>query len=132
MRKLAILFLAILTVVFFASCQRETVEKPANTSQNPNLTVTHTIAQLLEFHPITTGFTYDSLPQGIVIQGIVISSDEEGNCYHYLTIDDGTAGIQIKINKNRLYQDYPVGQHIYVKCDGLVLGDYGKLYQLGW
>lgn len=93
---------------------------------------THTIAQLLEFHPLTAGFTYDTLPKGIIIEGVVISSDQEGNCFKSITIDDGTAGVQIKINSNPLYTNYPLGQRVFVKCDGLVLGDYGMLHQLGW
>ncbi|MCQ2265677.1 MAG: DUF5689 domain-containing protein, partial [Bacteroidales bacterium] len=67
-----------------------------------------------------------------IIQGVVISSDKEGNCYKYITIDDGTAGVQVKINSSSLYTNYPLGQRVFVKCDGLVLGDYGMLHQLGW
>ena len=121
----------LLTVAVFllTSCKRELDVAPIATFDGK---ATHTIAQLLEYHPITAGFTYDTLPKGIVIQGVVISSDKEGNCYKYITIDDGTAGVQIKINSSTLYYNYPVGQRIFVKCDGLVLGDYGMLPQLGW
>jgi hypothetical protein len=116
-------------VFFLTSCKRELDVAPIATYDGQ---ATHTIAQLLEFHPITAGFTYDTLPKGIVIQGVVISSDKDGNCYKYITIDDGTAGVQIKINSTNLYMNYPLGQRIFVECDGLVLGDYGMLPQLGW
>ena len=121
----------LLTVAVFllTSCKRELDVAPIATYDGK---ATHTIAQLLEYHPLTAGFTYDTLPKGIVIQGIVISSDKEGNCYKYITIDDGTAGVQIKINSTSLYMNYPVGQRVFVNCDGLVLGDYGMLPQLGW
>ena len=117
------------TLFLFVSCHPELDVAPVATYDGQ---ATHTIAQLLTYHPITNGFTYDTLPQGIVIEGTVISSDEQGNCYKYITIDDGTAAIQVKINSSTLYTNYPLGQHLFIKCDGLVLGDYGMLHQLGW
>ncbi|MBO4655138.1 MAG: OB-fold nucleic acid binding domain-containing protein [Bacteroidales bacterium] len=131
MNKLNRISILLTVAVFFlTSCHRELDVAPVMTFDGH---ATHTIAQLLEYHPIANGgFTYDTLPQGIVIEGTVISSDEQGNCYKYINIDDGTAGIQIKINSSVLYPNYPLGQHVFVKCDGLVLGDYGKLPQLGW
>ena len=127
--KSKVVILMAATLFLFASCHRELDVAPVATYDGQ---ATHTIAQLLEFHPLTTGFTYDTLPQGIVIEGTVISSDEQGNCYKYITIDDGTAAVQIKINSSTLYPNYPLGQHLFVKCDGLILGDYGMLHQLGW
>ncbi len=129
-KQLYIISLCLIVVALcFSSCKKELDVAPHSTFEGQ---ATHTIAQLLEYHPITVGFTYDTLPKGIVIQGVVISSDKEGNCYKYITIDDGTAGVQIKINNSTLYYNYPVGQRVFVKCDGLVLGDYGMLPQLGW
>ncbi|MDR2868536.1 MAG: DUF5689 domain-containing protein [Bacteroidales bacterium] len=93
---------------------------------------TCTIAEFLEYHEVGSLDSYDSLPQGTVICGIVISEDKEGNCYKILNIQDSTGGIQIKVANTALYHRYPIGQRIYVKCDGLVLGDYRKLPQLGW
>lgn len=92
-----------------------------------------TIAELLAMHPIRSTDSYDSIPMGsnIVICGYVTTSDEWGNNYKYINIEDETGGIQIKIDNKALYNKYKIGQRIYVKCDGLVLGDYCKLPQLG-
>ena len=90
-----------------------------------------TIAELIAMHEIGSADSYDSIPAGTIITGIVTTSDEHGNCYKYINIEDGTAGIQIKINNTALHNRYKVGQRVYVKCDGLVLGDYRKLPQLG-
>lgn len=131
MRKLSYSITLVLTIAvfFLTSCHRDLDVAPIATY---NGKATHTIAQLLEYHQLTGNTSYDTLPDGIVIQGIVISSDKEGNCYKSLTIDDGTAGLQIKIDGKSLYKNYPLGQQIFVKCDGFVLGEYGMLYQLGW
>ena len=92
-----------------------------------------TIAELLAMHEIGSEDSYDSIPMGsnIVICGYVTTSDEWGNNYKYINIEDETGGIQIKIDNKALYHKYSVGQRVYVKCDGLVLGDYRKLPQLG-
>ena len=92
-----------------------------------------TIAELLAMHEIGSQDSFDSIPVGsnIIICGVVTTSDEWGNNYKYLNIEDETGGIQIKIDNKALYHKYSVGQRVYVKCDGLVLGDYRKLPQLG-
>ena len=92
-----------------------------------------TIAELLAMHTIGSEDSYDSIPVGsnIIICGYVTTSDEWGNNYKYINIEDETGGIQIKIDNKALYHKYQVGQRVFVKCDGLVLGDYRKLPQLG-
>ena len=90
-----------------------------------------TIAELLAMHTIGSEDSYDTIPAGTIICGVVTTSDEWGNNYKYLNIEDETGGIQIKIDNKALYNKYKVGQRLYVKCDGLVLGDYRKLPQLG-
>lgn len=60
-----------------------------------------------------------------VIKGIVSTTDQPGNFYKSFYIQDATGGIEIKIGKNALYNDYLPGQTVYVDCDGLTLGSYG-------
>lgn len=93
-----------------------------------------TIAELLAMHEISSADSYIHLPEDtadIIISGIVTTSDKAGNCYKYLNIEDETGAIQIKINNTALYNKYKVGQRVFVKCNGLDLGDYRKLPQLG-
>ena len=92
-----------------------------------------TIAELLKMHKIGSLDSYDSIPVGsnTVICGYVTTTDEFGNNYKYINIQDETGAIQIKVDNKALYHKYQIGQRIYVKCDGLVLGDYRKLPQLG-
>lgn len=70
--------------------------------------------------------------QNFIVKAVVVSSDESGNCYKYLTLQDKTGGIEIAIDKNYLFNDYPVGQIVYLNCDGLVVGDNNGNYQIGW
>lgn len=49
-----------------------------------------------------------------------------------MTIQDETGGIEISIDRTGLYNEYPVGQTIYLDCRGLIVGDYHNKHQVGW
>ncbi|MCO7318422.1 DUF5689 domain-containing protein [Riemerella anatipestifer] len=72
----------------------------------------------------------------VIFEGYVVSSDEGGNFYKQLTIQDSpenpTAGIQVAINKTFLYTDYPVGSHVRVKANGLSVGIDRGVVKLGY
>lgn len=72
------------------------------------------------------------IEDGIIIGGQVISEDRSGNIYKSIYIQDATGAIEVKIGKNSLYNDYKLGQWVYVKCSGLTLGDYKGMIQLGY
>lgn len=65
------------------------------------------------------------ITEDIVISGKVSTSDQAGNFYRSLYIQDETGGIELKLGKTGLYNDYRPGQTLYVKCKGLWLGMYG-------
>ena len=91
------------------------------------LSVNTTIAELKALYQ---GKPYH-VEQGLVIGGQVISSDASGNIYRSLYIQDETGGIEVKIGNSGLYNDYQLGQMIYVKCQGLTVGNYGGMLQIG-
>ena len=67
-----------------------------------------------------------------VIKGQVITSDQTGNVYKSFYIQDQSGGIEIKIGKSGLYNDYKVGQWIYVDCTDLTVGSYEGMLQIGY
>ena len=83
---------------------------------------THTIGELAAMYEIGNPWTID---QNIVISGIVSTTDRYGNFYKSFYIQDDTGGMEIKLGKNGLYNDYLPGQRIYVSCRDLELGMYG-------
>jgi len=94
-----------------------------------------TIADIKAIHTSMGTGTQDSIchhGETFIVKAVVVSSDEGGNCYKYLTIQDVTGGIEIAIDRSSLYNDYPVGQTIYLNCEGLVVGDYHNKHQVGW
>lgn len=68
----------------------------------------------------------------LVICGQVASEDRSGNIYKSLYLQDETGGIELKIGKGQLYNDYKPGQWVYVKCSGLTLGNYSGMLQIGY
>ncbi|MFA8436486.1 MAG: DUF5689 domain-containing protein [Marinifilaceae bacterium] len=71
----------------------------------------------------------------VYIQGYVISDDEQGNFYKNIVIQgnlEGTSqGITISVGESSLYTKFAIGQKLFIKCKGLVLGKYGNEVQLG-
>lgn len=73
---------------------------------------------------------------GYYIKGKVISSDAQGNVYKSLYIDDGTAGIELKLC-GTLYTIYKLdlsrmdSQWVYVKLKDFYLGNYRMMLSLG-
>lgn len=72
------------------------------------------------------------IDKDIIIGGQVVSEDKSGNIYKSLYIQDATSGIELKLGKSALYNDYKLGQWVYVKCSGLTLGAYNGMKQLGY
>lgn len=71
----------------------------------------------------------------IALEVKVISSDELGNTYRSLYVQDAggpeNGGMEIKVGKGSLYTVYKPGQTLYIKTDGLILGNYRNMVGLG-
>ena len=70
--------------------------------------------------------------EDIIIKGRVVSSDETGNIYKSLVIQDETAALALSINQNSLYTTYRIGQEIVINATGMYIGKYNGLQQLGY
>lgn len=66
-----------------------------------------------------------------VIKGKVISNDGFGNIYRTMYIQDNSGAIEVKIGTTGNYNEYKVGQTVYVKTKGLVIGSYRYMLSLG-
>lgn len=67
----------------------------------------------------------------VVIAGRVISSDENGNIFKSLIIQDETAAMAFSIDSYNLYQNYRPGQEIVLDVTGMYIGKYAGLQQMG-
>ena len=125
---------AILVCVVMAGCNRwEEPEFMTPVYDGP--AANKTIADIKAKHPSLGNNMQDSIcryDEQFIVKAVVVSSDQGGNCYKYLTIQDETGGIEIAIDRSSLHNDYPVGQTVYLNCAGLIVGDYHNKYQVGW
>ena len=117
----------VLTSLTISSCKKKFDEPPM--FEEPNVTVNMTIKELKALHTVSGKF--DTVKVDKVISGIVVGDDKTGNFYKSLIIQDETGGIAIRMNQTNLYTSYPRGRRVYVKVNGLVLGDYNRLQQIG-
>lgn len=131
--SITIILLAI--VVSLLSCKKWDAQEfnaPVYTGKKAN----KTIADIKARHTVLSQNVLDSICQysgeRFIVKAVVVSSDEGGNCYKYITIQDQTGGIEIAVDQTGLFNEYPVGQVVYLNCDGLVVGDYRNKYQIGW
>lgn len=98
------------------------------------------------FSDVTSNVTYSEIKnryvdetiriqEDLIIEGYVISSDEKGNFFSVLHIQDNpsnpTDGFQIEIDMRDTYLFYPPGSKLYIKLKGLYLGKSKGVYKLG-
>ncbi len=105
-------------------------EVEANSGQQcMDLTATKTLAEL---KAMTQNVTFDT---DDVVEGYVASSDQTGNIYKYIYIQDQpenpTQGLIVSVDAVSTYMNYPQGAKVYIKLKGLALGRYGNFVQLG-
>ena len=124
-----------LILLCFSSCKKWNApefQEPVYTGKKAN----KTIADIKARHTQLNSNVVDSIcqysGQRFIVKAVVVSSDEGGNCYKYITVQDKTGGIEIAVDQSSLFNEYPVGQIVYINCDGLVVGDYYNKYQIGW
>ena len=107
-------------------------DKPETKCEAQNITVNATISDVIAVSPtgelteITTDMTFE---------GYVVSSDEHGNFYTTIVLQDApvnpTAGISISLDKRDAYTDLPVGQKVIIKAKGLFVTQDRGVYKLG-
>ncbi len=135
MKAIKILTIAAL-LVSFASCE-EFQPVFTGTYEDPEyfepvvMTPNKTIAEVKQMY-IDNGNKPITIEKNVIIGGRVTTSDKVGNLYKSLYIQDKSAGIEIKIGKNGLYNEFKLGQMIYVDCNGLTVGDYNGMIQIGY
>ena len=83
-------------------------------------------------------YTYEAASETVSEKytvGYVVSSDEGGNFYKQLVIQDApenpTAAIVVQVDKNPLFTQYEFGRKVYVKLNGLTVGESNGVLQLG-
>lgn len=135
--KLTQILLAFVALVTIASCVND------DDFSVPDLVGTEPVFEEGQVTTVTAlknlflqeGETVDLSDSTQYVEGYVISSDEEGNWFEEIIIQnsptDPTAGLRILIDESPLFTYYEVGRKIYVKLEGLHLGESNGVLTLG-
>lgn len=118
--------MVVMTVgLFITSCKKKFDAPPP--IGDPGIVANTTIKDLKTRYnsgkPVLIGDT--------VISGIVSCDDRSGNFYQQIAIQDATGGILLRLGSYNLFNNFPVGRQVFVKCKGLWLGQYNGTMQLG-
>ncbi|MDQ0591963.1 hypothetical protein QFZ37_000332 [Chryseobacterium ginsenosidimutans] len=99
---------------------------------------TMTMAEFVALSPATGVYSVpaqDATHPAVIFDGYVVSSDANGNFYKTLVFQDKpqnpTVGLVVGINKSLNYADFPVGAHIRIKANGMVIGKSNDVITLG-
>ncbi len=114
------------TCLVMASCQKKFTDPPL--MGNPDIVANITIKDIKARYNsgVPVAITDDA-----VIEGIVSCDDKSGNYYQQIAIQDATGGVLLRLGSFNLFNNYPVGRKVFVKCKGLYLGQYNGTLQFG-
>ncbi|WP_297691189.1 DUF5689 domain-containing protein [uncultured Eudoraea sp.] len=105
--------------------------------KNPETPCNDELIANITFNEVKNLFQGDviQIQEDFVIAGYVISSDQDGNFFSTIHIQDAptspTSGFQIEIDLRDSYLFYKIGSKVYIKLKGLYLGKSKGVYKLG-
>ncbi len=120
--------LVIALVGAFTSCVDNAIDEPP-VKDVPVLETNATVQDILD---IWVSGDITEITDDLVLDAVVIADDEFGNFFKNVVIEDETAGITIRIEANNIYAALPIGRRVYVKAQGLFVGDFAGLPQIGF
>ena len=121
------LILMAFSSAFILSCVKGDFDEPPINIPTVDFDANTTLKELRESYTGLKEITDD-----IIIKGVVTANDESGNLYKKMIIQDETGALELAIDQTNLYNDFKVGQRVFIKCKGLYIGDYNKLLQIGY
>lgn len=71
------------------------------------------------------------ISRDVAIRGEVAANDLHGEFFHQIVLQDDSGGICVSIDGEELYRRFALGTCVEVRCNGLVLYDYGGKVELG-
>ena len=119
------------------SCEPEEFSIPLPEDSETSI-VSNTKIDVIKSILLQSGDTYYQFPveDNAVFEGYVISSDETGNFYKSLIVQDKienpTCGIEILIDKSDLFTLYNPGRKVFIKLAGLTISQNNGNFFLGY
>lgn len=121
-----IFFLSILLGILLNACIKKYDAPPFYSGTN--LKANSSIKSLYDSH--ITG-NNEKFVDNEIITGVVTANDANDNFYKTIVLQDSTAAISIRMDGFGLSANYPLGMRLIVKLNGMWMGEYGGMLQLG-
>lgn len=139
MKTIRLYTLAVATgmaAAIFSACQDD-FDAPALDVPKATMTANTSILELKEQYWSDADNYIDTVKltasgEHVIIAGRVISSDESGNIFKSLVIQDATSALSMSIDANSMNNTYRIGQEVVIDMTDLYLGKYSGLQQLGF
>ncbi|MEZ5001749.1 MAG: DUF5689 domain-containing protein [Chitinophagales bacterium] len=124
-------FLLLSGVIFFMSgCIHDNFDEPPANGEDPDIDP-NVVISIADLKNLYNGADAVELTDSVYISGVVVADDKSGNFYQTIVIEDETAGISIRLSVSDFYNTYPIGRRLFVLVQGLYIGQYNNLVQLG-
>ncbi|WP_312901467.1 DUF5689 domain-containing protein [Chryseobacterium taichungense] len=130
--------IAVLGAVQLSCIHDDKWDAPEIVCNNKFNAPTMTMAEFVALSPASGVYTVpaqDGTHPEVIFDGYVVSSDGNGNFYKTLVFQDKpqnpTVGLVVGINKSLNYADFPVGSHIRIRANGMVIGKSSDVITLG-
>ncbi|MCX6232220.1 MAG: DUF5689 domain-containing protein [Bacteroidetes bacterium] len=119
-----------LTVISLSSCKKD-IEAPPFIEPHfamPAGAKLKTLAELKAF--VGTGSKV--IDSNWFVRATVVATDQSGNYYKDIVMQDSTGGIDVKMEKYSIYNDYPLGQVLFIDCKGLYVSYANGTVSMGY
>lgn len=137
-KNITIAIAAAAMICSVTSCVKEKFSLPPSTNADPvGVYATMTITQFKNLYcGGSRGNALDSIvpvliKDSIILSGVINGDDRSGNIYKTLIFQDSTGALEVVADVSDLYNTYPVGTRIFVKCKGMYLFNYAGTLELG-
>lgn len=121
-----IVFATVTSTVITSCVKSDDWETPPIVCNNKFEAPTTTLSAFAALASGSATYTVPADGPAVIFDAYVVSSDESGNFYKTISIQDKaenpTIGLSIEVDKGSNYVDFPVGAHVRIKANGLVVG----------
>lgn len=122
--------LLLFTVAVISGCSRDYDAPPLNEPLYEGDEANITINELKEKYKEVLQGDAKQIDFDFILKARIISSDDEGNVYKQMYVQDATSGLNIQIDQSNISKVYPLGQEVYLQIKGLYMGSYNGVMQL--
>lgn len=130
MKLLRNISLPLIASLALFACERDydapLLTEPEYTGPAANIT----ISELRTQNAAATTEVPIIIAQSQILKATITSSDEAGNIYKNIYIQDETGAIGVRVDQSNICTKYPVGQTIYIDLEGLCVSVYGGEQQI--